>query len=229
MADAPRPPLERLAYAVSHDLGAPVRHIGQYLALLKPRLGPLDPRAEQYVERIEAANGRLAEKLQDVLRFSRVMTQGRPPVPTDAAEAFDAACARLGVRLGQVGASVTSEGLGEVLADPAQLNDLLVELISNSIEFVAPDTAPVVTVRGHATAAGRRIEVRDNGIGVQGHVGREIFDLWRTLHPAGTYPGRGVGLALCELIVERHGGSIGFESEPGAGSCFWFELPSKSA
>lgn len=226
MTDPPRPPLERLAYSVSHDLGAPVRHINQFLSLLKPRLGPLDERGAQYLARIEAAGGRLEQQLQDVLRFSRILSRGAPPVLTDALEAFDAASLRLRPRLTACGATVTSEGLGEVFADPEQLTELITELIRNASEFVASGTAPVVAVRGHPTASGCRIEVHDNGIGVGEHVGRDIFALWRRSHPAGTYAGRGVGLALCELIVERHGGTIGYESAPGGGTCFWFELPS---
>ncbi len=225
MPDSPKPPLERLAYAVSHDLGAPVRHIRQYLGLLKPRLGELDARAEGYIERIEVASERLASQLQDVLRYSRVLNRGGEPVLTAADEAFAAACARLRLVIASSGAVVVSEVLGEVLADPDQLEELLVELIGNALEFVEPGATPSVTLRRRASPTGVRIEVADTGIGIAEHAGRAVFDLWRRLHADGEYAGRGVGLAICELIVQRHGGTIGYESEPGRGSTFWFELP----
>ncbi len=123
------------------------------------------------------------------------------------------------------GAELTTEGLGDVYADATQLSELLRELLDNAIKFRRPDRAPKVRVSCSGNADGWRFEITDDGIGIPAHVGRELFDLWRMLEPPGAYAGRGVGLTIAELIVRRHGGSIGVVSTRDEGTTVWFELP----
>ena len=109
--------------------------------------------------------------------------------------------------------------------DATQLVQLFQNLLANAIKFHRPGVAPRVSLSAQAGAEGWRFAVTDNGIGIAPEYFERIFALFQRLHGRTEYPGTGIGLALCKKIVERHGGHIGVESEPGRGSTFWFTLP----
>src|SRR5262249_21395241 len=124
----------------------------------------------------------------------------------------------------EAGAAVTRGPLPVVLADPSQLGQLAQNLLANAVKFRGA-AAPRVHVAAERHGDLWRFAVRDNGIGIAaGHVER-IFGVFERLHPAAEYPGTGIGLAICKRIVERHGGRIWAESEPGRGSVFCFTVP----
>ena len=123
------------------------------------------------------------------------------------------------------GAIIECGELPAVRGDATQLLQLFQNLLANAIKFHRPGEAPRVSLSAQARPEGWRFAVTDNGIGIAAEYFERIFALFQRLHGRTEYPGTGIGLALCKKIVERHGGRIGVESEPGRGSTFWFTLP----
>ena len=118
------------------------------------------------------------------------------------------------------------EPLLHVDADPSQIHQLLQNLIGNGLKYSRKGVAPVITVRSRQEDGKTvRIEVQDNGIGIEEEYQANIFGMFKRLHSREDYEGSGIGLAVCKKIVERHGGEIGVESNPGEGSTFWFTIP----
>jgi CheY-like chemotaxis protein len=123
---------------------------------------------------------------------------------------------------------VTSDSLPEVEADASQLTLVFRHLVENAIKFRAEDRPPEVRVSAETSETGLRLSVSDNGIGIDPQYAPRLFKIFQRLNGA-KYPGAGIGLAICREIVERHGGRIGFDSEPGRGSRFHFTLPGIAA
>jgi light-regulated signal transduction histidine kinase (bacteriophytochrome) len=155
-----------------------------------------------------------------------VGTKGKIPEPVSAGEALNGALANLQVPIEQSGATVTSDPLPVVPADGAQLTHLFQNLIGNAIKFRA-ERPPEVHVGAERRDGEWRFAVRDNGIGIDPQYFERIFMIFQRLHTRSKYPGTGIGLAICQRIVERHGGRIWVESEPGRGSTFHFTLPDR--
>lgn len=151
-------------------------------------------------------------------------TQRNPLVPTDGERALDEAMENLKEACREVGATVTHDPLPPVPADPSQLVRLFQNLIANGIKFHG-DRAPAVHVGVRRTGEDWEFSVRDNGIGIDPKHKDRILRIFQRLHGRSAYPGTGIGLATCKKIVERHGGRIWVESEPGRGSVFYFTLP----
>jgi signal transduction histidine kinase len=131
----------------------------------------------------------------------------------------------LSADLGEAGASLEYASLPVVAADEGQLLQLFQNLIGNAIKFCPADRKPVVRISAARTDVGWHFQVTDNGIGIPKEKQEKLFNLFVRLHTAEEYPGTGLGLAICRRIVERHGGRIWLESEPGRGSIFHFTLP----
>jgi PAS domain S-box-containing protein len=217
--------LEQFAYAASHDLQEPLRAVSGYCQLLQRRYqGRLDARAEEYIAEAVSGASRMQALIEGLLAYSRVGRRGNPFVSTDAETAFVRAVANLEAAMTEGNAIVTHDPLPTVTADPTQLTQLFQNLIGNAIKYRG-DQPP----RVHVFAERRENEwlffVRDNGIGIAPKYQQRIFAIFQRLHTRGEYPGTGIGLAICQRIVERHGGRIGVESAPGRGSTFFFSLP----
>jgi signal transduction histidine kinase/HAMP domain-containing protein len=236
--------LEQFAYVASHDLQEPLRAISGYLQLLERRYrGELDESAGTYIDRSVAATARMKTMITDLLTFSRVGTHGKPFVPVDSAVALEQAMDNLHTATEESGALITHNSLPTVLADASQLVQLFQNLLGNAIkfrgaerpqicvsaQFVPAQAAGAGQVGGgaHEGAAHWRFSVQDNGIGIELEYAERIFIIFQRLHSREDYPGTGIGLAVCQKIVSRHGGRIWVESEPGAGSTFYFTLPDK--
>ncbi|MDD5557186.1 MAG: CHASE4 domain-containing protein [bacterium] len=217
--------LEQFAYLASHDLQEPLRMVASYLRLLERRYAErLDGAAAEFIDFAVDGATRMKTLIDDILEYSRVGTSERPFEPTPVGEALDEALGNLQVALRESGASVTRDRLPTVRADRKQLVQLLQNLIANAIRFRGEDP-PAVHVS--ASRKGREwvVSVADNGIGIDPKYAERIFAVFQRLHGRGEYPGTGIGLALCRKIVERHGGRIWVESEPGRGATFRFTLP----
>ena len=217
--------LEQFAYVASHDLQEPLRMVASYTKLLERRYKDrLDRDANEFITFAVDGATRMQRLIQDLLEYSRVGTRGEPFEPTDCLTVFDQAVANLHVAVEEHHATITHEALPSVMADASQLVRLFQNLIGNAIKFRSQD-AP----RVHVSAEPRETEwifrVRDNGIGIDAKYADRIFSIFQRLHTAVEYPGTGIGLAVCKKIVERHGGRIWVESEPGNGSTFSFTLP----
>ena len=146
--------------------------------------------------------------------------------PVELQQIVDNACLQRQSMLTEAGATVTTASLPKVTGDESLLTQLLQNLIGNAIKFQPAGAKPRVHVSASPTTAGRQqIQVMDNGIGIDAQQLDCVFTMFRRLHTSDDYAGTGIGLSICQKIVELHGGSIWAESEPGAGTSFFFDLP----
>ncbi|HXE57410.1 MAG TPA: PAS domain S-box protein, partial [Gemmatimonadales bacterium] len=224
--------LAAFSYSVSHDLRAPVRAIRGYIEALLEDCGPeLGEVGRDYARRIAQAAQHMNRLCEDLLQLARLTRQEVELVPTELATAVREALAQLEEGARGYGARLEAalDGAPPVLAHPATLVQALANLLSNARKFVAPGVTPRVRVWAQTDGAARprrvRVWVEDNGIGIDPRYHDRIFEGFERLHPAGVYPGTGVGLAIVRRGLERMGGRVGVESAPGEGSRFWIELP----
>ena len=216
--------LEQFAYVASHDLQEPLRMVTSFTQLMVNRYrGNLDADADQFIEYIADGAKRMSRLINDLLEYSRVGTRGRPLTPTDCSAIFELACKNLRVAIEESHATVTSDPLPIVMGDETQLVQLFQNLIGNALKFRGEE--PIRTHVGVERQDGKWLfRVSDNGIGIEPQYAERIFIIFQRLHSRDEYPGTGIGLAVCKKIVERHGGRIWVESEPGAGATFCFFL-----
>jgi PAS domain S-box-containing protein len=219
--------LEQFAYAVSHDLQEPLRMVASYVQLLGRRYqGKLDKDADEFIHFAVDGAKRMQQMITDILEYSRVQRKGSPMAPVAIAEPLRAALQNLELSIVESKAKIEiAADLPTLRVDAAQISRLFQNLIGNAVKY--RDPARALTVRiGVAREGGFfKFSVADNGIGIDPQYFERIFQIFQRLHARTDYPGTGVGLAICRKIVERHGGNIWLESEPGAGSTFFFSLP----
>jgi PAS domain S-box-containing protein len=217
--------LEQFAYVASHDLQEPLRMVSSYVQLLARRYqGRLDSDADEFIGfAVEGAN-RMKVLINDLLAFSRVGTRSKEfgPVPLD--KIFDEVVRNLELAVEESSAVISRDSLPRVLADEVQMAQLFQNLIGNAIKFRG-EAPPRVHVGARSQDDHWLLFVRDNGIGLDPKFAERIFVIFQRLHNRAEYPGTGIGLAICRKIVERHGGRIWVESQPGAGATFLFTLP----
>lgn len=217
--------LEQFAYVASHDLQEPLRVIAGYLQLIERRYRErLDADGEQFINYVVEAVYRMQQLIADLLEYSRVGTRGRPPAPADMEAILAQATQALQKSIDESGAMVTHDPLPTVTGDWMQLAQLLQNLIANAIKFHGHER-PEIHVSAAAEDSQWRFSVRDNGIGIEPQYWAQIFLIFQRLHTRQKYKGTGIGLAICKRIVERHGGRIWLDSEPGRGTTFYFTLP----
>jgi len=217
--------LEQFAYVASHDLQEPLRMVAIYTQLLAERYkGKLDENADKYIYYAVDGATRMQILVQDLLAFSRVGSQGAEFQSTDCAKAVEIALRNLHAAVQESGASVEFDLLPPVIADPSQLVQLFQNLIGNALKFHGAK-APVVRITAEQTKQETIFSVKDNGIGIAPEHAELVFAIFKRLHSRAEYSGSGIGLAICKKIVERHGGKIWVESEPGHGCAFQFTLP----
>jgi|GEM_PF-2248824 PAS domain S-box-containing protein len=220
--------LEQFAYVASHDLQEPLRAVSGFVELLKRHLsGTLDEKRTEYFNFIVDGVGRMQSLINGLLEYSRIGTRGKAPELTAIKDAFDHALLNLQRSVEESGAQVVAGELPSVLMDHLQLQQLFQNLIGNAIKFRSPGTPPRITVSAERGDGEWLIAVRDNGIGIDPQFAQRIFLIFQRLHTRAEYPGTGIGLAVCKKIVERHGGRIWVESNPGAGAAFFFTIPDK--
>ena len=221
--------LEKFAYVASHDLQEPLRKIQAFGDRLRVKFGPaLGDQGADYLDRMQGSAGRMRELINDLLSFSRVTTKGQPFARVDLTAVLAGVLSDLEVRLAQTGGRVDAGPLPAVDADPTQMRQLFQNLLGNALKFHRPGVPPVVTVRGGLDAAGAcRVSVADNGIGFDEKYLDRIFQVFQRLHGRGEYDGTGVGLAICQKIVDRHGGTLTARSRPGEGATFLLTLPAR--
>jgi len=216
--------LEQFAYVASHDLQEPLRAVARYTQLLTRRYASkLDDDGQHFIERTTAAVVRMRTLIEDLLEYSRVGTRGAELQPTACESVLQSVLENLHATIEETGALVSHDPLPVLVADASQMRQLFQNLIGNAIKFhsAAP---PRVHVSARDTGQHWLFTVRDNGIGLDPTYEDRIFVIFQRLHSYGAYPGTGVGLAICRKIVERYGGRIWVESQPGAGATFFFTL-----
>jgi len=217
--------LEHFAYIASHDLQEPLRMVASYMQLLAQRYrGQLDQKADEFIDFAVDGAKRMQALIDDLLEYSRVGTHGQPPAPTDARAALEQALANLAAAIAESGATIDVGALPTVTADRIQLVQVFQNLIGNAIKFRGQEP-PRVRIEAERRDDAWLFSVRDNGIGIAPEQQPRLFKVFQRLHTRRKYPGTGIGLAICKRIVERHGGTISVESEPGKGSTFSFTIP----
>ena len=217
--------LEQFAYIASHDLQEPLRMVSSYLQLIAGRYkGRLDADADDFIHyAVEGAN-RMQTMINDLLAYSRVGTRGGPFEPADCNGILEQTLSNLKFPLEETGAVITHDPLPVVTADASQLVQVFQNLISNAIKFGGEKT-PEIHISADKKGGEWIFSVKDNGIGFDPKYADKIFDTFKRLHTAVKYPGSGIGLTICRKIIERHGGRIWAESEPGKGATFYFTIP----
>ncbi len=218
--------LEKFAYVASHDLQEPLRSIVSFSQLLEHRYkGKLDTDADEYIAFIVEGGTRMQLLILDLLAYSRVNTTKQSMTRTDVAEVLAGVERSLDIQLREAGATITSDPMPVLTADPLQLEQVFTNLVSNAITFRRPGVPPRVHIGARRTDGFWEFSVADNGIGIEPEYFDRIFVIFQRLHTRETYPGTGIGLAIVKRIVDRHGGTVRVESTAGEGTTFVFTLP----
>jgi signal transduction histidine kinase len=217
--------LAQFAHLSSHDIQEPLRMIQAYSDLFGERYGEvLDERGRKYLAQIRQAASGMSGLVRGLLEYSQVGAGSRR-VPVLGEEALAAALANLGAAIGESGAQVSWDPLPMVQADPLLFTQLLQNLIGNAIKFRRPGLPPRVRIGCRPEGGHWRLQVEDNGIGIDPVFQDKVFLIFQRLHGRDEFPGTGVGLAICKKIVDQHGGVIGFEPNRDGGCSFWFTWP----
>lgn len=221
--------LQQFAYVASHDLQEPLRMVGSYVQLLARRYqGRLDSDADEFINFAVDGAKRMQRLLDGLLTFSRVRTHGTEFERVALDETLAETLADLEGRIDEAGAEITVEPLPEVNGDPAQLGQVFQNLISNALKFRGTEP-PKVHVAAARSGSEWVVSVRDNGIGIDPQFADKVFVIFKRLHTRAEYPGDGLGLATAKRIVDRHGGRMWFDSQPGKGATFYFSIPNLEA
>lgn len=219
--------LEQFAYIASHDLQEPLRMVSSYVQLIARRYNDrLDKDGHEFIDYAVDGAKRMQKMIDDLLSYSRIATRGKPFEAVGTGTALRKAEANLRAAIEEARAEITHDRMPQVEGDGAQIIQLFQNLISNAIKFRGENT-PMIRVSAEGKEDGYLFSVRDNGIGIPAEHLEGIFDIFERLHGA-EKPGTGIGLAICKRIVERHGGRIWVESEPGKGSTFYFTIRKSS-
>ncbi|QLG28144.1 PAS domain S-box protein [Halorarum halophilum] len=216
--------LEQFAYAASHDLQEPLRMVSSYLQLIEQRSDELSEECLEFLEFAVDGADRMREMVDGLLRYSRVESRGDPFEPVDLESVFANVREDLRVQIEEHQAEITTEDLPRVEGDAGQLRQVLQNLLSNAILY-SGDELPRVHVSAERSGSTWTVSVADDGVGIDPGNEDRIFEVFERLHGREEYPGAGIGLALCQRILERHDGEIWVDSEPGEGATFSFTLP----
>lgn len=219
--------LERFAYVASHDLQEPLRMVTAFVTKIDDQYGEVfDAKGRQYLDFAVDGAQRMSELITALLDFSRVGTGPLTElVAVPLEELVEDVVATMRTSLDEADATIrVAPGLPTVRCEPVLLRQVLQNLLSNAVKFAAPERAPVVVVDARESTWCWEVSVEDNGIGIDPKFAESVFQMFRRLHGRGHYPGTGIGLAIAQRIVERHGGTIRCEpADPGAR--FVFTVP----
>jgi len=217
--------LEQFAYISSHDLQEPLRKIKSYSELLEMRYkDQLDEKAGKYLNVITSGAERMQTLIDDLLTYSRVTTKAKEFEPVDLREIADEVCEILEIRINESKAIISYDKLPVINGDSRQMKQLFQNLISNALKFKSENN-PTIEISATEKKDRWQFKLQDNGIGFEMEYAERIFMAFHRLHNRAEYKGSGIGLAICKKIVQRHGGNIWAESEPGKGATFYFTFP----
>lgn len=219
--------LQQFAYVASHDLQEPLRMVASFVQLLERRVKDQIPEeAREWINFAVDGVKRMQGLINDLLQYSRVGTRGKEFEQVDLNAVLEYVTTNLQAAIEEHKAQVTHDELPTVLGDKVQLGQLFQNLVGNAIKFHG-EKPPEVHVSAEQRDGKWLFAVRDNGIGIDPEYADRIFVIFQRLHTREEYAGTGIGLAICKKIVERHGGEIRVESDPGKGATFRFTLDAK--
>ena len=222
--------LQQFAYVTCHDLSEPLRSMRTYAEFLRRRYtGKFDAEADEFLSFIVSGASRMNELLTDLLSYSRASgCEATDPELVDLNKVLAWAGKNLQMLVKETGADIQSSDLPPVIGDELQLVQVFQNLLSNAIKFRRPEEALRIQVSAESKDGEVVVTVRDNGIGIRKADQSKIFVIFGRLHGR-EIPGTGIGLTICQKIVQNHGGRIWVESEPGEGAAFVFTLPASPA
>ena len=211
-----------------HDLQEPLRMVALFTQLLERRYkGKFDEDADDYIKFIVDGAQRMKLLIDDLLSYSRVNTKGNEFSLIEMDKVMNNVLSNLQFTSEESSAEITvQEPLPTILGDESQMIHVFQNLIANGIKFNDKES-PKISVLAEQDNDGWIFSVSDNGIGIAPQYQAQIFEIFKRLHDKDDYPGTGIGLAICQKIVERHGGKIWVESKPGDGSIFYFNIPNQ--
>jgi light-regulated signal transduction histidine kinase (bacteriophytochrome) len=216
--------LERFAYLASHDLQEPLRMVASYTQLLSERYrGKLDADADELIKFAVDGATRMRELILSLLEYGRIDMQEQQFRTTSSEAALSAALQNLAAAIRESDAVIRTGPLPPVWADAVQLERLFRNLLGNAVKF-RHSRQPEIYVSGEESGAEWHFRVADDGIGIDPRHADQIFQVFEQLHTREEYPGTGIGLPICRKIVQRHGGRIWVESQPGQGATFHFTI-----
>ena len=220
--------LEQFAYSASHDLQEPLRMVAAYSEMIQRKFkGKLGPEGEEYLGYILQGATRMDQLLADLRAFTRASTgESDCDELADSEAALKASVENLTAAIEESDAVITSDPLPRVRIPHLHIEQVFQNLVGNAIRYRSEE-APRIHVSAVRTEDAWQFSVRDNGMGIDPQYKEQIFGIFKRLHSNAKYPGTGMGLAICKRVVDRTGGRIWVESEPGRGSTFYFTVPAR--
>jgi signal transduction histidine kinase/DNA-binding NarL/FixJ family response regulator len=215
--------LEEFSYFVSHDLRAPIRHVGAFAALLEEELVAVPPAAQRSIDKIKSSVTTMNAMLEGLLALAQLGVQTVDLHEVDM-NALARDVAQLAREESDLPIEVTIADLPATRGSEALLRQVWTNLVANAIKFSSKRITPMISIGAHRKEGEIRYFVRDNGVGFEMADANQLFDAFRRLHSEKDYPGNGVGLAIVNRIVSRHGGRVWAESQPDRGATFFFTL-----
>lgn len=222
--------LEQFAYSASHDLKEPLRNISIFGELLNRRFSDqLDDRGREFLAHVVNGAKRMEILIQDLLAYTRSGEVTDDPIgAVDSSEVLRSALASLEESIRESQAIITYDALPVVTMRPIHLQQIFQNLVQNSIKYRGAEP-PRINITARRTRASWEFTISDNGIGIEPQYRERIFGIFKRLHASGAYPGTGIGLAICQRIVDRYGGRIWVEPSPPPGATFKFTIPLESS
>jgi light-regulated signal transduction histidine kinase (bacteriophytochrome) len=216
--------LEQFANIVAHDLKSPLRAISQHLTLINIKNKDLlDEKSKQSLNFAVEGAERMSLLIEALFDYARIGFSTPSCITINLNGLLENVKHDLSALIEERKVNITYNSLPEVYGDPILISQLFQNLIGNAIKYCKQ--TPNIHIDAAQEGEYWRISVKDNGIGIRPSQHKQIFTIFRRLHHTDEYPGIGLGLAICDRIIKQHGGTIGVDSEPGKGSCFYFTLP----
>ncbi|MBK9414377.1 MAG: PAS domain S-box protein [Bacteroidetes bacterium] len=219
--------LEQFAYIASHDLQEPLRMVGSYVQLIEQRYkGRLDEDADEFIKYAVDGANRMKQLIIDLLNYSKINRQ-LPDVEVDLNTVVKDVLENLKTIIVESKTEIKIDELPVILADKTQMIQVFQNLLANAVKFQVKDNIPEIRISAERKTDEWLFSVKDNGIGIDKKYHDKVFVIFKQLHSKAMFNGTGIGLAVVKKIVERHGGTIWFESELGKGTTFYFTLKVK--
>jgi signal transduction histidine kinase len=222
--------LEAFSYSVSHDLRAPLRAIDGFSAqLLELYADRLDERGQHYLRRVRAATLRMSELIDDLLQLSRLSQETLRCERIDLTALSTSIANELRLQDPERRVSFESQPGLESWGDPGLIKIAVQNLIGNAWKFTGATATATIAIGRTDRELGNAYFVRDNGAGFDKRHADNLFGVFQRLHPQRQFPGHGIGLALVQRVIHRHGGRVWAEGSPGHGATFFFTLPGRDS